>query len=85
MVARGLLGPFVGTQHTLIECLVSEHETAQIPAADVLLCDSIVFAGRRTPRRAKNVLVYNLISPDCLDQMAVTMEIVRDSAVARFE
>ena len=44
MVARGLLGPVVGTRHTLVECLFAGQETAQVPTADVLFCDAIVFA-----------------------------------------
>lgn len=73
MVSRGLLGPVVGAAHTLIEFLVTGDETAQIPTVDVLFCDAIVFARLSATGRGKNVVVYNLVSPECLDQIAAAL------------
>lgn len=75
MVARGVLGPVVGPQHALIECLLAGEEAAKIPTADVLFCDVIVFASLSAPRRRKNAVVYNLISPGCLDQLVTMMPV----------
>jgi len=73
MVSRGVLGPVVGSQHTLIECLLTGQETTQIPTADMLFCDSIVFARLSAPQRRKNTGVYCLVSRECLDQIAAAM------------
>ncbi|MBK5291145.1 MAG: GntR family transcriptional regulator [Acidobacteriia bacterium] len=75
MVARGLLGSVVGVQHTLVECLLASHETAEIPVADVLFCDAIVFARLSAPRHRKNAVVYNLVTPECLDQIVTMMPV----------
>jgi GntR family transcriptional regulator len=69
-IACGLLGHMVGTRHTLIDCLLSDQKTAQIPSADLLFCDAITFSRLRAHSRAKNVIPYNLVSPECLDQIA---------------
>jgi hypothetical protein len=70
MIAGGLPGPVIETRHTLIHCLVTENEPARNPAADVLFCDSIVFARLTASRRRKNLVAYNVVSPECLDQIA---------------
>jgi hypothetical protein len=71
MVARGLLGPLIETRHTLVECLLAGNETTQIPTADVLFCDAIVSARLSAEPRRKNIVAYYLVSPECLDQIAV--------------
>jgi GntR family transcriptional regulator len=76
-VARGLLGPVIETRHTLIECLLASHRTGRLPAADVLFCDSIVFAGLRALRHRKNAVEYRLVSQECLDQIASAIAISR--------
>jgi transposase len=73
--ARGLLGPLMGTRHTLIDCLLDHHKTRQIPSADLLFCDAITFPRLRAHSRTKNVIPYNLISPECLDQIAAAMPV----------
>jgi hypothetical protein len=50
MMARGLLGSLAGAEHTVVECLFTENETARIPYADFLVCDAIVFACITTVR-----------------------------------
>ena len=72
-VACGLLGPLMGTRHTLIDCLLDHQKTRQIPSADLLFCDAITFPRLRAHSRTKNVIPYNLISPECLDQIAAAM------------
>jgi len=72
-IACGLLGPMMGGQHTLIECLFDDRKNARIPSADLLFCDAITFPRLHAHSRAKNVIPYNLISPECLDQIAATM------------
>jgi len=69
-IACGLLGPMVGTRHTLIDCLLDHQKTRQIPSADLLFCDAIALARVRVPNSSKNVIPYNLLSPECLDQIA---------------
>lgn len=54
MVARGLLGPAVESQHTLIDCLLTEEKGSQIPTADWLFCDAIVFNQLPASGRRKN-------------------------------
>ena len=72
-VACGLLGHMIGTRHTLIDCLCSEQKPSRIPSADLLFCDAILFRRLRADNRKKNVIPYNLISPECLDQIAATI------------
>jgi hypothetical protein len=60
----------VGTRHTLIGCLLDQKRARQIPPADLLFCDAIALPRVRAPNRSKNVIPYNLISPECLDQIA---------------
>jgi GntR family transcriptional regulator len=83
VVARGLLGPVVGVQHTLVECLLARQETAEIPIADVLFCDTIVSALLSAPRRRKNAVVYSLVSPECLDQIGAIMPVPLEAKKAR--
>lgn len=70
VIASGLLGPVIGTRHTLVGCLVAGDKTVRLPTADVLFCDSIVFARLSASRRKKNLVAYNLVSQECLDQIA---------------
>jgi hypothetical protein len=72
-IASGLLGPVMGTRHTLIECLIDDGKDERIPTADLLFCDAIAFPRLRAHNRAKNVIPYNLISPECLDLIAARM------------
>ncbi len=78
-VACGLLGPMMGTRHTLIECLVDEYKNEPIPSADLLFCDVITFPRLRAHRRTKNVIPYSLVSPECLDEIAASMPFQRKS------
>jgi hypothetical protein len=71
--ACGILAPMTGPRHTLIECLIDEHKDDPIPSADLLFCDVITFPRLRTRSRANKVIPYNLISPECLNQIAATM------------
>ena len=71
-VARGFLGPAIGSQHTLVDCLVGP--APRIPSAGLLICDAIVYAGLSASRRAKNAVPYYLISPECLDQIRAAVE-----------
>jgi DNA-binding transcriptional regulator YhcF (GntR family) len=72
-IACGVLGPMLGTRHTLIDCLFTDHKTARIPSADLLFCDAITFPRLRAHSRIKNIIPYNLISPECLNQIAAAM------------
>ena len=74
-IACGVLGPMMGPRHTLIDCLFTDQKTARIPSADLLFCDAITFPLLRTHSRTKNVIPYNLISPECLDQIAAAMPV----------
>ena len=74
MVARGLLGPAVESQHTLIDCLWADDQSSRMPDADLLFCDAIVFDRLRASRRGKNAVAYNMISPECHDQIAAMMQ-----------
>jgi hypothetical protein len=69
-VARGLLSPAMGTCHTLVDCLCMGDGTTQLPAADLLFCDAMVFARLRAVRRRKGVIAYELISRESLDRIA---------------
>ena len=73
-VARGLLGPAVESQHTLIDRLLTEEKGSQIPTADLLFCDAIVFDRLRASGRRKNAVAYYLISAECRDQIAAMMQ-----------
>jgi DNA-binding transcriptional regulator YhcF (GntR family) len=72
-VACGLLGHMIGTRHTLIECLCSDHSSVRIPSADLLFCDAILFPRLSADRRKRSVIPYNLISPECLEHIAASM------------
>lgn len=74
-IACGLLGHIIESRHTLIDCLVSDQKAVRIPSADLLFCDAITFPRLRAHSRAKNVIPYNLISPECLDQIAAMMPV----------
>lgn len=80
-IACGLLGPLMGTRHTLIECLLDDRRNARIPSADLMFCDAITFPRLRAHSRAKNVIPYNLISPECLDLIAAAMPFQRKSTL----
>jgi GntR family transcriptional regulator len=71
-IACGLLGPLIGTRHTLIDRVLNDEEIAQIPPADVLFCDAILFPLATAYSRTKNtkIVSYSLISPGCMDQIA---------------
>jgi GntR family transcriptional regulator len=73
-VARGLLGPAIGTRHTLIDCLLREGGVQRFPAADLLFCDVIVFDRLTRSGGRKNAVPYELISRQCLDQVAAMMK-----------
>lgn len=75
--ACGVLAPMIGIRHTLIGCLVDEHKNEQIPSADLLFCDAITFPRLSTHSKAKNVILHNLISRECLDQIVATMPFER--------
>ena len=61
-VARGLLGPVVGTLHTVTECRVTGDEAARIPTADVLFSRrTCVCSLTRSPARKERRPV---LSPD---------------------
>jgi GntR family transcriptional regulator len=72
-IASGLLGHIVGTRHSLIECPVDDRKQARIPSADLLFCDAITLSRVRMRNGAKKVIPYNLISQECLDQIAARM------------
>jgi len=80
-IACGLLGPRIGTRHTLIECLVDERKNARIPAADLLFCDAVTFPRVHAHRRAKNAIPYNLISSECLEQIVAMMPVQKKSTL----
>jgi len=74
-IACGLLGHMVGTRHTLIDCLLSDQRLSRIPSADLLFCDAILLPRLRADNRKKNIIAYNLISPECLDQIVAMMPV----------
>jgi hypothetical protein len=78
-IACGVLGPMLGTRHTLIDCLFSDQKTTRIPSADLLFCDAITFPRLRAHSCTKNVIPYNLISPECLDQIAAAMPVQKNT------
>jgi GntR family transcriptional regulator len=80
-IACGLLGHMIGTRHTLIDCLLSDQKTARIPSADLLFCDAIAFPRLRPYNRTKNVIPYNMISPECLAQIAAMMPVQKKGAL----
>jgi DNA-binding transcriptional regulator YhcF (GntR family) len=72
-VARGLLGPVMGTLHTLVECLIDGNRPDRIPRADILFCDAIAFSRLRASKLAAKLIPYKLISPGCLEEMKAAM------------
>ena len=75
-IACGLLGNIIGTRHTLIDCLLNDQKTDRIPAADLLFCDAITFLRLRDHKRIKNLMPYNLIAPDCIQQIAAMIPVL---------
>ena len=75
-LAYGLLGHMIETRHTLIDCVLNDQKTGRIPPADLLFCDAITFLRLRGYKRTKNVIPYNLISPECLQQIAAMMPVL---------
>jgi DNA-binding transcriptional regulator YhcF (GntR family) len=67
--ARGLLAPVLETRHTLCEFLLPIKESADLGAADLVLCDTIAFKEVRHQNRA----CYRLISKESLDYLASAM------------
>lgn len=76
-IACGLLGPMIGTRHTLIDCLLNDRKATRVPTADLLFCDAITFPRLRDRKRTKNMIAYNLISPECLQQIAAIGVVAR--------
>lgn len=68
-IARGVLSPVSGPRHSLVEHLLGGQDAPAADAADFLICDVIAVARLRGPARRKAV-VYRLISPECLVQIA---------------
>jgi GntR family transcriptional regulator len=79
-IACGLLSHMIGTRHTLIDCLVSDPKTSRIPSADLLFCDAILFPRLSADHRKKHIIPYNLISSECLDQIAAMMPASKKNA-----
>ena len=75
MVARGLLGPILKARHTLVDYLVADDETGQIPSADILFCDVIVSAYLDASKPRQHSIRYPLIAPECLNQVASAISI----------
>lgn len=80
-LARGLLGHIIGTRHTLSDCLIHDPKNGRIPPADLLFCDAVTFPRLRDHKRLKNVIPYNLISPECLQQIAAMMAGVKQNTL----
>ena len=98
MVSRGLLDPAVESRHTLIDCLLTADSGSQIPTADVLFCDAIVFDQFSASRRRKNAVAYYLIrrnavirsrrrcrSLNSLQELASILRSARSNAPAQIE
>jgi hypothetical protein len=73
-IARALLSPVLGRQHSLAEYLVDEGRPPQMGTADVLFCDVIAFDLVRGAAKRK-AIPYRLISPECLRQIGVAIGI----------
>jgi DNA-binding transcriptional regulator YhcF (GntR family) len=67
--ARGVLAPVIGQRHTIREYLLPAETPQGLEVTDLVLCDLI--AHRRV--RARNLVPYRLVSPDCLKQLSTAM------------
>ena len=68
--ARGVFAPALGRRHTLREFYLPMEKPSSLKAADVVFCDSIA----RRQIKAKNLVHYQLISPESLTQLARAMK-----------
>jgi DNA-binding transcriptional regulator YhcF (GntR family) len=69
-IARGVLAPHVGHQHTIREYLLPEQNPSNLSATDLVICD--IIAHRRV--KARRPVPYRLISAACLEQLSRAME-----------
>ena len=68
--ARGLLAPALGRRHTLQEFFLPMEKPSSLKAADVVFCDSIA----RRQVKARNLVHYQLTSPESLTRLARAMK-----------
>lgn len=68
--ARGLLAPALGRLHTLREYFVPLEKPSTLASFSLVFCDSIT----RRQVKSKNLVHYQLISPDSLTQLARAMK-----------
>ena len=68
--ARGLLAPAIGRRHTLREFFLPMEKPSSLKAADVVFCDSIA----RHQVKARNLVHYQLTSPESLTRLARAMK-----------
>lgn len=69
-IARGVLAPVVGSQHSMREHLLVDEDTQHIGKPDVLFCDLLVYRLIQARTGMKNVVPYKLISADCLARVS---------------
>ncbi len=77
--ARGVLAPVVGQRHTIREYLLPAQSFGGLLATDLVLCDLI--ARRRV--RARKLVQYRLVSPQCLNQLSDPARVLWTSTEAR--
>ena len=73
--ARGVLAPVVGQRHTIREYLLPAQSLGGLLATDLVLCDLI--ARRRV--KARKLVQYRLVSPQCLKQLSSAINATRAS------
>jgi DNA-binding transcriptional regulator YhcF (GntR family) len=67
-IARALLSPVTGRQHSLAEYLIEDGRAPAADTADILFCDVIARELLHGVAKRKAIL-YRLISPECLSQI----------------
>ena len=72
-IARGLLGPLLGSRHLLIENLLREDSWEAPVAGDIVFCDTIAYDLLHTKVKSRRAVPYRVISPECVDQIASAM------------
>jgi GntR family transcriptional regulator len=68
--ARGMLAPALGRIHTLREYFVPSEKPGTLSPFSLVFCDSIT----RRQVKSKNLVLYQLISPDSLKQLSNAMK-----------
>ena len=70
--ARLILSPMLGAQHSITEHVVTEGSGLDVGAADLILCDSIVYRGLAV-RDKKRVFPYRIVSTESVKQIQSLM------------